>query len=233
MARRGFVIEKLLEIVGENTDSGVQLLFGSAAPGGDTGEQDDAPIGSAFFRLDTFNLYIKLADANAAADWYTYGSLYSISGTSQGDVDMGAFTGGILSDASNIKSLFQEMSDFIEQNIAEDDSADGVTTEQVIDDELVDEVLAVTYHVVVSLNSAPAQRRSFHVVISHDGTVSADATATDDSVYAKTKHGSPFNYTLSTGVSGAAGAQVMQLKLASTEIGGVDVRCRKISQVSA
>ena len=231
--RSGFSIEKLLEITAENSDSGVRVLFGSGAPGGDTGDQDDAPLSSVYIRTDTFEFYQKLANAGAAADWYNYASLYTMLGVSKGDVDMGSFTGNILSDASDVKSLLQEMSDFIEKNVAEDDSADGVTSVTVIDDEDVDEILAATYEVVISLFDDESRRRTQIISISHDGTPSADATETDDTVYAKRNHGTPFNYTLSSGLSGSGVSQKMELRVASTETNGVNVRSRKISQVSA
>lgn len=72
MARDNFAIEKALRIYAENSDTSfIDLLFGTAAPGGDAGEQDDAPIGSVYFRLDgaTSKIYQKIADTNATSDW--------------------------------------------------------------------------------------------------------------------------------------------------------------------
>jgi hypothetical protein len=68
MARHGFSIEQLLEITGLNADVGVHILQGSGVPGGDTGVQDDAPIGSAYLRTNG-DLYTKVADTNAVSDW--------------------------------------------------------------------------------------------------------------------------------------------------------------------
>lgn len=233
MARSGHRIEKLLEIVGENSDSGIQFLFGSGAPGGDAGEQDDAPLGSVYLRTDSYKFYKKDIDTNAASDWIDLGSFFDLIGVSEDDLDLGTFTGNIISDSNDVKGALQELETYIENNVVEDKSGSGVTTETVIDDELVDDILAVEYLVVISLNSAPAQRRALLITISHNGTVSADATATDDSVFSKLKHGAAFNYTLSSGVSGTGAAQKMELKLASTEGGGVDYNIRKIGQVVA
>lgn len=73
MARNGFSIEKLLDLHAENGDyaGGIQVLFGAAAPGGDTGEQDDAPIGSLYLLKDGADsvVYQKIADTNATSDW--------------------------------------------------------------------------------------------------------------------------------------------------------------------
>lgn len=73
MARNGFSIEKLLDLHAENGDyaGGVQLLFGGSAPGGDAGEQDDAPIGSLYLLKNGTSsvVYQKIADTNATSDW--------------------------------------------------------------------------------------------------------------------------------------------------------------------
>lgn len=49
------------------------MLTGSGAPGGDAGDQDDAPIGSIFLRTDATAsisaVYQKIASANALSDW--------------------------------------------------------------------------------------------------------------------------------------------------------------------
>lgn len=71
MALKNYTIGKALRVEKANDPStAVEYLFGSGAPGGDTGEQDDAPIGSSYNRLDSpFNTYKKIADANSTADW--------------------------------------------------------------------------------------------------------------------------------------------------------------------
>jgi len=52
MAQELFAIEKGLSLEGENSDSGIKLLFGSAAPGGDAAEQDAAEQGSVYCRTN-------------------------------------------------------------------------------------------------------------------------------------------------------------------------------------
>jgi hypothetical protein len=215
MARAGFEIEKLLSIVAANSDTGAQVLVGSGAPGGDTDEQDDSPIGSLYLR-DSGVPYFKVTDTNAAADWFTYDDLYTIVGLSKGSTDFGTFTGNILSDNASAKTLFQELESFIEANLSETVSGTGVTTEVTVDTELVDDVCAVEYDVCLSLDSNPAQKRIFKVYVSNDGTASSDATETDETVFAKLKHGAAFNYVISTDVSGTGAAQVMNLKLSAS-----------------
>jgi hypothetical protein len=233
MARVGFSLEKLLEITKENSLESTQVLFGTAVPGGDTGEQDDAPIGSLYIKTGTFDLYQKLADANAAADWFNYGSLYSVLGISKGDVNMGNYTGGILTNGQSVKTNIQELIDYINTILDEQLSSDGVTTVEVLDDEVVDDVLAVEYDVVISLFDDETQRVALKIYAVHDGTPSADAVNIDDVVFSKLKFGAAFNYTLSMGLSGAGAAQKMELKIASTETNGVNIRAAKVKQVNA
>jgi len=74
MARNLHAVEKGLRITGENLVSGVDILFGSGAPGGDADEQDAAPVGSIY--MDTGGaLYIKVVDNDAAADWEQAGNV--------------------------------------------------------------------------------------------------------------------------------------------------------------
>ena len=67
MALDFFSVERGFEISDENAAL-VQILTGSGAPGGDTGEQDDSPIGSIYLDQGG-DFYFKIADADAAADW--------------------------------------------------------------------------------------------------------------------------------------------------------------------
>ena len=231
MARQGFTIEKLLEIVAENGDSGTQYLFGSAAPGGDTGEQDAAPIGSTYQRTNG-EIHVKIANAGAAADWFSYSDIYTILGMSPGDLDSGSYTGAILTDNTTVKANIQELADYISSVIDEQSSADGVTTVTVIDDENVDNIDSVVWHITVKFVDARARKQSFILHAGHNGHAGADATSIDDNVYSKNKFGAAFNFTVDVILSGAGAAQVMQLRCASTETNGVDIRVRTMSKVS-
>jgi hypothetical protein len=68
MSRVNFAVEQGYEIYALNGNLLVAQLAGSAAPGGDAGVQDDAPIGSIYQRSNG-ELYVKTADTNAASDW--------------------------------------------------------------------------------------------------------------------------------------------------------------------
>lgn len=68
MSRQNFQVEQGYEIAALNGDLLVAQLSGSAAPGGDTGVQDAAPIGSIYQRTSGA-FYVKTANAGALADW--------------------------------------------------------------------------------------------------------------------------------------------------------------------
>lgn len=64
-----------LGIAIEDDDGTVRghILSGTGAPGGDTGAEDDAPVGSIYLRTDASAsisvVYQKITDTNATADW--------------------------------------------------------------------------------------------------------------------------------------------------------------------
>lgn len=68
MSRVNFAVEQGYDIFALNGDLLASQLSGSAAPGGDAGPQDAAPIGSIYQRTDG-TLYIKEANAGATSDW--------------------------------------------------------------------------------------------------------------------------------------------------------------------
>jgi len=84
MSQDFFRVEKGLEITQPDVDTGLQVISGSTAPGGDAGEQDDAPIGSLYLRSNG-QLYTKTADTNATSDWQekTSANLSSLSWRSE------------------------------------------------------------------------------------------------------------------------------------------------------
>lgn len=77
MARQLFGLEKGIRLFAENGAAGVDVIFGAGAPGGDSGAQDAAPVGSLYQRTDG-TLYQKKASANAAADWVRLATLDDI-----------------------------------------------------------------------------------------------------------------------------------------------------------
>ena len=73
MSRDLFELELGVKITDENGDSGISLLQGTAVPDGVSNKQDEAAIGSAYFRRGTAELYLKKANAGAPADWELQG----------------------------------------------------------------------------------------------------------------------------------------------------------------
>lgn len=136
-------------------------------------------------------------------------------GVSIGDDNMGAYTGDILTDNQTAKQNIQELSDAIE-DVTTRTSALSVTTTTTLDSVPVDDVKACTWEVVAELVSNPAQKKYFTLSAVHDGTSSLDATATDDTEYARLKLGSTFNLTVATDVNGVGPAQVMRLRVGAS-----------------
>jgi len=89
MSRVNFAVEQGYDIYALNGNLLVSQLSGSGAPGGDTGPQDAAPIGSTYQRTDgTF--YVKIADTDATSDWQAFSFVLSAGYTPQnGDPTVG------------------------------------------------------------------------------------------------------------------------------------------------
>lgn len=88
MSRQNHAIEKALRIYKENSNTDfVDFLFGTAAPGGDAGEQDAAPIGSFYLRQNgaSSGMYQKKANAGATGDWELNGASAATIGTFRGE----------------------------------------------------------------------------------------------------------------------------------------------------
>lgn len=70
MAVNPFWVEKSIRIGDIDSDTSyVDLLQGTGVPGGDAGEQDEALVGSIYFRKDTGDHYRKVTTTNAPVDW--------------------------------------------------------------------------------------------------------------------------------------------------------------------
>lgn len=138
----------------------------------------------------------------------------SVLGTSQGAVDLGSFTGSTIADNSSVKGALQALETAVEaiEDLTKA-GVTGITTIQTIDSVNTKVYSAARWLVVASLDSNPAQKKAFEVFALHDGTLVADATTTDETVYGKLKVGSSFTVNLSTDVNGVAAAQVMRLRV--------------------
>jgi len=89
MARKEFAIEQGIEILALDADpgSGVRVIKGTGAPGGDAGQQDDAPIGSLYIQQNgaSSTIFQKKANAGASGDWEENGSSTVAIGTWRGE----------------------------------------------------------------------------------------------------------------------------------------------------
>lgn len=106
-------------------------------------------------------------------------------------------------------------------------SLTNVTTVQVLDSVLVDDVSTAkwTVHCEGNLLADADEKRVVEILGTHDGHINgagADATDTDFTVYAKLKMGVITGLTFTVDISGAGVAQVMRLTITSTT--AVDVR---------
>lgn len=110
----------------------------------------------------------------------------------------------------------------------------NVTTVQILDSMLCDDVSAAKWTVMVEGNllADAAKKRVVEILGTHDGHINgagADATDTDYTVYAKLKMGNIVGLTFTVDVSGAGVAQAMRLTITSTTA----VNVRAIREVIA
>ncbi len=68
MAQDYFRVELGVEVTSPNVENGLRWITGSTAPGGDSGIQDAAPIGSFYTRTNG-QFYTKVANLGATSDW--------------------------------------------------------------------------------------------------------------------------------------------------------------------
>lgn len=76
MSRVNFAVEQGYDIHAVNGNLLVSQLSGAAAPGGDAGPQDAAPIGSIYQRTDG-SFYTKTANVGATSDWQLFAFVLS------------------------------------------------------------------------------------------------------------------------------------------------------------
>lgn len=157
--------------------------------------------------------------------------LTTLSGVGQGSVDLGTFTGSIISDNVTTKVALQELETEVESiTLGNQVQLTGVTTVTDLDTVLVDEIMSAKWMVTARLASAPERVRSFEVFAQHNGHAVADATAADSTVYARLKNGANFNVQITVDVSGTGAAQQFRLRVASSTP-GIDVNAVRVDAV--
>jgi len=119
----------------------------------------------------------------------------------------------IVTQSGNLESAIGELDAFLDQtNHAV--SISGITTLQVIDSILVDDVKAVRWLVHVQQGTKVI---TYEIDATHDGTSSSDATATDFTKYARLKmNGNIVGIKINVRIAGATTAQTMELTVEAT-----------------
>jgi len=151
--------------------------------------------------------------------------LVTLSGMPENSTDLGVFPGDIISDGNTVKGALSELEAAIQGQEGDGTSA-GITAITTVDSVLVDDVYGSEWELHISEDASPANVQLLKIFAGHDGHAAADATSVDDTTYGKLKLGANFNSSVSVDLDGAAGAQVMRLRVASTSA-GVTVRFRR------
>lgn len=167
-----------------------------------------SPASGNVTSADTVESAIEKLDGNVDA-------LTSTVGVSQGDTNMGTYTGTTITDNQSAKQNIQDLETALEA-IDVNLSTAAITTEQILDSINVDLYKGAFWELVVSLDSDPSRVRMMTISAVHDGVIApgtpADAANVDDNAYGKLKIGATFDYNLSVDLNGTGAAQVMRLK---------------------
>lgn len=231
MARDLFNVEKGIGIDLENGARAHDILPTTGAPAGASSPYAEAPIGSVARDTAAGGVqYIKIADNDLAADWIrlTDETVYTALGVTYGDTDMGTYTGTIISDNVDQATVNQELETAIEAIAAPitGNTAVPAATPTVINSSNVDNFCQSEWEICVVETADETKRESMKVVAMHNGTSGADATATDDSVFAKLffSGNKVAGLDISTTVSGTGASQVMNLVVETTNASTVYFR---------
>lgn len=149
-------------------------------------------------------------------------------GISQGDTDMGAYTGNIITDNTSQVAINQELSDAIEENqqpVFEGTIAQSTPT--VVDSFNVDEFQMGSYLLTTRDSANPDRVRTYHIDIAHDGHGAADATDSDNNVFARLNLGN-VNTQISTTLTGSGASQVLNLVIDTNEASGINYTLKRM-----
>jgi len=231
MARDLFIAEKGIGIDAENGARQHDILPTTGAPAGASSPYAEAPIGSVARDTAAGGVqYFKIADNDVNADWIrlTDETIYTALGIAYGDEDFGTFTGSTLSDNEDAKTLLQELETALEAIAAPTTGSTAVAaaTQTTINSVNVDNFCESEWEICVVETADETKRESMKVSAMHNGTSSADATPTDDTVHTKRffAGNKVAGLTIVTDVSGTGAAQVMNLKVTTTNASTVYFR---------
>jgi len=161
--------------------------------------------------------------------------LTTLTGVSQGDVDLGTFTGNIISDNNDIKGALQELETAIEAGETPVTTTTGIGgTLTDIDSVLVDEVDYAVWHVYAEGITDRSKKYAARISAIHDGTPTADATNpggvdVDEALALEFAANKIAGITFEVVNALAAGSQVMKLQASCTEAGGMDVTVKRVT----
>jgi hypothetical protein len=147
--------------------------------------------------------------------------LVSLSGVAANSVNLGAFTGGIISPTDTIKQALQQLETYAVSNGQV--SAGAITTLVTVDSVLVDVVAAVKWYIRIWEDATPANVQAFELFAMHNGSAAADASVSKDQEYAVMKSGAAFNHVVSVDLNGSGVAQVIRLRMSSSS-GGISAK---------
>lgn len=215
-----------LESAHEETDQNVDDLItlsgrpeNSTDHGTFTGDiiSDNTTTNNALQELET-----ELVDTRDNTD-----DLITLSGRPENSTDHGTMDqGDILSDASTSNALFKETDAELTRQRGKS-SGGPITSSTTVDSVLVDSVSAAKWLVTIEDVATPSRKVHLEIFAGHNGHAAGDATTVDDTVFAKLKLGSTFNYTVSVTLTGATTAQAMNLVVSSGEASGVNVYAKR------
>ena len=162
--------------------------------------------------------YTKISDADTNQE---LSDLRDFVGKSAAGTELPDYTSeNIVTDGDNLEVAIGKL-DAAVGDARKESTSNGVTAQTTVDSVIVDTVAVVKW-IVYAQGTAEAdadKKKVVEILATHDGhNVGAtdDATDTDYTVYAKLKMGTITGLAFVVDVSGAAGAQVMNLKITST-----------------
>lgn len=171
---------------------------------------------------------LQALETDAELEKTKVANLVTLSGQPVNSTDHGTMDQGtILSDAATTTALFKEADAEMTRQKGKSTAA-GVVALAVIDSVLVDDVTNAQWQVTIEQQSAPVNKKHFVVFAGHNGHAGADASAVDDNISKILKQGASFNAAVSVAISGTGVAQAMELKVSSSEAGGVNVYAKRI-----
>jgi len=146
--------------------------------------------------------------------------LVTLSGVARGALNLGTFPGSCIADNETVKGALEDLEGCIEAlGTIGISQATGVTTEVTLDSVVVDDVIASEWEIHMREDANPTRVKVQKLFATHNGHSGADATTTDDTVFAKLKLGADFNAVAFAELNGAAASQVMRLRISSSTAG--------------